>query len=172
MKNIFRNYNLGFRNSNKGFTLIELLVVVAIIGILSSIVLASLNQARQRGKNAAIKANVANARAAAELYYDDNAPDGYDGVCDPTPPPTPPLGGIKPMVDALEDLSSDVICNDDNDYWVLAAELASYVCTDHTGVLVTVNKMSKNATVCPAEGGGGGGPIPIPQGCPPVCPIE
>ena len=32
----------------KGFTLIELLVVIAIIGILSSVVLASFNTARQK----------------------------------------------------------------------------------------------------------------------------
>ncbi len=44
-----------YQKNNKGFTLIELLVVVAIIGLLSSIVLASLNSARTRAKDAAIK---------------------------------------------------------------------------------------------------------------------
>jgi len=56
--------------STKGFTLIELLVVIAIIGILSSVVLASLNSARSKGADAAIKSNLANIRAQAELYYD------------------------------------------------------------------------------------------------------
>jgi len=57
---------------NKGFTLIELLVVIAIIGILSSVVLASLNTARAKGADAAVKSNLANARAQAELFYDAN----------------------------------------------------------------------------------------------------
>ena len=56
----------------KGFTLIELLVVIAIIGILSSVVLASLNTARAKGADAAIKSNLANIRAQASLYYDDH----------------------------------------------------------------------------------------------------
>ncbi|CAN5716564.1 hypothetical protein BH11PAT2_BH11PAT2_08070 [soil metagenome] len=57
----------------KGFTLIELLVVIAIIGLLSSIVLASLNSARVRARDAERISNMEQVRNAIETYANDNA---------------------------------------------------------------------------------------------------
>lgn len=54
----------------KGFTLIELLVVIAVIGILASVVLASLNSARKKGADAKIKSELKQISTALELYYD------------------------------------------------------------------------------------------------------
>ena len=68
------------RNYSRGFTLIELLVVIAIIGILSSVVLASLNSARNKGADAAVKSNLAGIRAQAEIYYDTNGQYNSNGT--------------------------------------------------------------------------------------------
>ncbi len=72
-------------NRTRGFTLIELLVVIAIIGILSSVVLASLNTARAKGNAAKMKAQLAGARASAEIYYDSNNSAYAAGTCASTP---------------------------------------------------------------------------------------
>ena len=55
----------------KGFTLIELLVVVSLIGVLATLVLANLNAARQRGRDAQRKSDLRNIQTALRLYYND-----------------------------------------------------------------------------------------------------
>ncbi len=59
------------KTNQKGFTLIELLVVVAIIGLLSSIVLISLNTARSKARDAKRLADVRQVASSLELYLND-----------------------------------------------------------------------------------------------------
>lgn len=58
--------------NGRGFTLVELLVVIAIIGILSSVVLASLTNARAKARDARRVSDVNQIKLALELYYDSN----------------------------------------------------------------------------------------------------
>ena len=59
--------------SQRGFTLIELLVVIAIIGLLSSVVFASLNSARTKSRDARRAADIRQIATALALYYGDNS---------------------------------------------------------------------------------------------------
>lgn len=62
---------MGNKEKIRGFTLIELLVVIAIIGLLASIVLASLNSARIKSRDAKRIADLHNIRLALEMFYND-----------------------------------------------------------------------------------------------------
>ena len=64
----------------KKFTLIELLVVVAIIGILASLLLPSLGEARKKAKQAVCLSNQKQIGTAEAMYQDDN--DQYHAVRD------------------------------------------------------------------------------------------
>lgn len=59
--------------TRRGFTLIELLVVIAIISILSSVVLANLGSARQKGRDGKRVSDTKQIQLALELYYDNNS---------------------------------------------------------------------------------------------------
>ena len=93
-----------------------LLIIIAIIGILASVVLASLNSARQKGADASIKANLSSARAQAELYYDSNEI-SYYGVC------TSSEGILSMYNSAAITSGSDVVCNDSVKAWAMSSPL-------------------------------------------------
>lgn len=55
-----------------GFTLIELLIVIGIIGILASVVLVSLNSAREKSRNAGYASQLKQYQNALEMYFSDH----------------------------------------------------------------------------------------------------
>lgn len=67
-------------SGKRGFTLIELLVVIAIIGILSSVVLSALNQARVKSRDARRESDLHQIQVALQLYYNDNGRYPYVGA--------------------------------------------------------------------------------------------
>jgi|ERR1035437_3700477 prepilin-type N-terminal cleavage/methylation domain-containing protein len=146
------------KKQNRGFTLIELLVVIAIIGILSAVVLASLNTARSKGSDAAIQSDIGGIRTQAQLYI--NAKNSY--------------GATGSSCTALDNLFADetiakqvaaadtangptlsVTCNvaaDGLSYAVSAALVSApttYYCVDSTGTgTTTATNLTSGSTIC------------------------
>lgn len=85
------------KRDKKGFTLIELLVVIAIIGILATIVLVSLNTARQKARDTRRLSDIRQVALALEMYYDDNTSAGYPGDADATT-----CDDLSAMITAIE----------------------------------------------------------------------
>jgi prepilin-type N-terminal cleavage/methylation domain-containing protein len=128
----------------RGFTLIELLVVIAIIGILASVVLASLNSARDKGADAAIKSSINNARAQAELHYDNNS-SSYATLCAD--------GTIANIQTSVNNAGGTFDCDASaTAYRIISPLVASstaYYCVDSTGVAQTGGAGGASDTVCP-----------------------
>ncbi len=129
-------------NSKTGFTLIELLVVISIIGLLSSVVLASLNSARTKGADATVKTNLVNLRTQAALYYNTNA--SYGGLAGSSCSNTSSLFADPTITSQITGANNSgggtAICANSTGIlgtWAIAAKLKSgttdYWCVDSAG---------------------------------------
>ena len=115
------------QSKQRGFTLIELLVVIAIIGILSAVVLVSLNSARAKSRDARRLSDMHSLKNALELYSLDNnnqypaAPGSSTWLADVT--------GLNPTYIAaipVDPLSSGPKVGNDYHYWTDAGRVAGY----------------------------------------------
>lgn len=130
--------------TKKGFTLIELLVVIAIIGILSSVVLISLQGARSKGEDTAIRNNLSTVRVQAELYYDSHDY-SYDGMDED------PI--LQEALNAANKFSADsdaTVLNIDDTEWLVAVKLKSkdsgFWCIDSMGISEEVDTAPSGMT--------------------------
>ena len=123
--------------SRKGFTLIELLVVISIIGLLATIVMVSLNSAKDKAKYARAQSDIKQLNLAMEIYREDNGelpPIGDNcSACY-----NPPGSSWTLVIDALvnggyigarvdKDLWGQYYAYDDNDG--VCCGTYSYICT-------------------------------------------
>ena len=138
----------------RGFTLIELLVVIAIIGILTSVVLASLNTARGKGSNAAIKSDLSGLRAQGDIVYDNNGSNyaSPNDVCLDS--------HVRNALDhagtQATGVPADAICNSSASAWAAASPLkiadgdgSTYWCVDNNGDSKGETVALGTDTVCP-----------------------
>jgi prepilin-type N-terminal cleavage/methylation domain-containing protein len=116
---MFKFFTGKIGRNRGGFTLIELLVVIAIIGILASIVLASLNTARRKSRDARRIADIKQIQLALELYFDANSeyPDATSKLATTFIPAVPadPIGGGAYPYNAYTTSTNPPVATDDCD---------------------------------------------------------
>ena len=114
-----------------------------ILYLLGPIVQSSLDSARQKGKDASIKANMSSLRVQGELFWDDN--NGYSGFC-----------LSKELKDTRKSIegsgSTGFVCKDSVKAYAISTKLlqTGYWCVDSSGASKATSTAS-SGTTCPAK---------------------
>lgn len=134
--------------AHKSSTAIVIVIVIAlvilVIGILSSVVLASLSTARSKGQEAAKRADIVSLQAKAELYAGEHN-DSFVGFCQ--------TDDIK----SLSKYQTNVVtyeCNDSEKQWVVTVPVGiNFACIDSTGTTPTLVPITIGSRLsCPTVG--------------------
>lgn len=128
-----------------GIIIAALLPALAILGILSSVVLVSLNSTRIKGFDARIRADLASLVVEAETYYDTNT--GYSGFCSNNGARIDPI--IDSIIKSNLKTRNDVRCVDSKEHFVISAPYRSegYGCVDDAPLVKDIS-MPPAGTSC------------------------
>lgn len=116
----------------RGFTIVELLVVIAVIGILTSVILGSLRDARDGGLEAKVKSELVLLGKRASV--DESQSFTFDVVCGSNGIAT--STEILKIITSIERFSPEpVTCNSDSTQYAVSAAMSSttYWCVDSEG---------------------------------------
>ncbi len=137
----------------KGFTLMELLVVVGIIGILATIVIGMLSSAQKKGKDSAIKEQMASLRSEAELYAIGNG-NSYNNLFTSNNTWASASVNIQAILTFLDSQTTVHTVGSSTNQWAAQVQLkedpTQYACIDYTAIMkIGTNVLGAGNTVCP-----------------------
>ncbi len=132
-----------------GFTIVELLVVIAIIGILATVILSSLDGAREEGVGAKIKSELVSLVKRANI--EESSLFTYDLVCG--------SNGITQSTEiayieaVIERFSPEaIVCNSSTEAFAVSAALSAteYWCVDNQGASHAIPAALSTELACPS----------------------
>jgi len=141
-----------------GFSLIELLIVITIIGVLSTIILGSVSNSRNRAYDSKVKQQLVSFRTSAEVYFNSQVPNTYGPATNSCSSGMfnnlSPANGKPGLYIASGNLPdfSQVFCGSTNSAYSVKATLYSgneYWCIDSKGAARIISGTPTSGTFCP-----------------------